>query len=235
MSSIQRKPSGRWETRYRDPDGRQRGRTVPTKIEARRFLERVGADMQRAEWVDPRLGQLAFRAYAELWLAHRPDLRPRTVELYRYLLDRYILPAFGRTDLSKITPLGVRTWHAELAGQHPSTAAKAYRLLRAILNTAVADERITRNPCRVEGAGVEQPTERPIASIREVDALTAAMPERLAMLVVLAAWSGLRRSELLALRRSDVDLPHGPLRIQRTSHQLRDGTVITGPRSRKPG
>lgn len=71
-------------------------------------------------------------------------------------------------------------------------AAKAYRLLRASLDTAVADELIMRNPCRVEGAGVEgagveRPAERPIASVPEVEALAAAMSERLRMLVLLAA------------------------------------------------
>ncbi|MHB8434917.1 MAG: tyrosine-type recombinase/integrase [Acidimicrobiales bacterium] len=235
MSSIRRKPSGQWEARYRDPDGRQRGRTVPTKIEARRFLERVGADMQRGGWVDPRHGQVTLGAYADLWLAHRPDLRPRTVELYRDLLDRCVLPVFGGTDLSRITPSGVRAWHAELAGRRPSTAAKAYRLLRAIFNTAVADERITRNPCRVEGAGVERAAERPTASIAEVDAMADAMPERLTALVLLAAWCGLRRAELLALRRSDVDLLHGTVRVQRTCHQLRDGSMITGPPKSQAG
>jgi len=235
VSSIRRKPSGKWEARYRDPDGRQRGHTFPTKIEARRFLERVGADMQRGGWVDPRRGQVTLGAYADLWLAHRPDLRPRTVELYRDLLDRRILPVFGETDLSRITPSAVRAWHAELAGRHPSTAAKAYRLLRAILNTAVTDERITRNPCRVEGAGVERASERPTASIAEVDALADAMPDRLAALVLLAAWCGLRRAELLALRRCDVDLLHETVRVQRTCQQLRDGSTIIGPPKSEAG
>jgi hypothetical protein len=44
------------------------------------------------------------------------------------------------------------------------TVAKAYRLLRAILNTALDDEVIRRNPCRIKGAGQEASPERPIRS-----------------------------------------------------------------------
>ncbi len=69
---------------------------------------------------------------------------------------------------AKLTPSAVRGWHARLAGRHSSTAAKAYRLLRTMMNTAVADELVVRNPCRVEGAGQERSAERPIAGSPDV-------------------------------------------------------------------
>ena len=86
--------------------------------------------------------------------------------------------AFGELPLRKITPSLVRSWNAQLAWKYPITAAKAYRLLNGILNTAVADELIGRNPCVVKGAAQERSPERPMVSIAEVNALTAAMPER---------------------------------------------------------
>jgi hypothetical protein len=57
----------------------------------------------------------------------------------------------------------------------PSTVAKAYRLLRSIMATAVDDELIGRNPCRLKGASVERPAERPVASVDEVAALADAV------------------------------------------------------------
>jgi hypothetical protein len=48
-----------------------------------------------------------------------------------------------------LTPTMVRSWYAKLHEEHPTTAAKAYRLLRGILNAAVADEVIARNPCQI--------------------------------------------------------------------------------------
>jgi integrase len=68
-----------------------------------------------------------------------------------------------------------------------------------------------------------------IPTVAEVETLARAMPDRLCLLVLLAAWCGFRRGELLALRRCDVDLLHGSIRIERTVHQLRDGSLVPGP------
>ncbi len=88
--------------------------------------------------------------------------RPRTRELYTSLLANHLRPTFGDSPLVKITPLAVRAWRAErlAAGIGGSTIAKAYRLLKAILATAVQDELIARNPCLLPGAGSERPPER---------------------------------------------------------------------------
>jgi integrase len=149
-----------------------------------------------------------------------------TVELYRYLLDRHVLPSLGMMALAGITPSAIRTWHAELVARHPTTAAKAYRLLSSIMRPAVADEVISRNPCQVKGAAVENARERPTASVAEVAALAEAMPERMRAAVLLAAWCQLRRGELLGLRRRDVDMFHGSISVSATRTKLMSGEMI---------
>ncbi len=84
--------------------------------------------------------------------------------------------------------------------------------MRGILTTAVADEVILRNPCVVKGAGQEHSPERPMLSIAEVDAFTAAMPEPWRIAVEVAAWCHLRVGEVLGLERRDVDLVHAASR-----------------------
>lgn len=127
-------------------------------------------------------------------MAQRIDLRPRTVELYDGLLHRHLLPHLGRVPLDRITPAEVRRWHAGRidAGLGPATVAKAYRLLKTILNTAVPDELLVRNQCVLRGAASERTPERRPPTLAEVDALATAIAPRWRMLVVLAAWSGLR-------------------------------------------
>lgn len=95
-----------------------------------------------------------------------------------------------------------------------TTAAQAYRLLHAMLSTAVTDGLIATNPARVKGAGVVAHAERQTATPDEVSLLAAGMPEHLAAAVWLAAWSGLRRGELLALTRRTVDLTAGTVRVE---------------------
>lgn len=230
FGSIRRLGSGRYQVSYWHEGRRHVGEmTFATKAEASRYLASVSTELHRGTWIDPQAGQVALSEYANAWLEQRVGLRPRTIELYRSLLDKKILPELGTTTLAQLTPSKVRAWHAGIAKTHPSTAAKAYRLLSAVMATAVADELIVRSPCRVRGAGVERPAERPIASVAEVEAMAEAMPERLAMVVVLAAWCQLRRGEVLGLRRRDVDLLHGVLVIEQAVQYFVDGSIVFGP------
>lgn len=221
----------RYEVRLRGPDGRERSRTFRTRKEAEHYERDQRVALDKGNWIDPRLATLTFRSYAERWMAERHDLRPRTVELYRSLLRVHILPAFGALAIGKLAPTGVRSWNADLAQRHPVTAAKAYRLMREILSTAVADELIARNPCVVKNAGQERSPERPMVTIADVEALKTAMPAELSLTVALAAWCQLRRGEVLGLERRDVDLLHGVLRVERAVAHAPGGVEIGPPKS----
>ncbi len=94
-----------------------------------------------------------------------------------------------------------------------------------MLNATVTDELIARSPCRLEGAGKEPETERPIATLAELEML-GAMPRRFQAIVLLAARCRLRKGELCALRRRDIDLMRGALTIAQNLQQLRDGRMI---------
>lgn len=109
----------------------------------------------------------------------------------------------------------VREWYADLSRRLPGRARKAYRLLRAIVATAVADELIPRNPCQVKGASIDRSAECSIPTVAEVEALASSMPKRCRLLVQLTARCGLRRGEVLALRRRDVDMVQERLIVER--------------------
>jgi hypothetical protein len=136
FGAVRRLPSGRWQARYRDDEGRLRSAatTFMSRVDAERFLAQMDLDQVRGGWVDPDAGAVALATYVEQWLVERPEpLRPRTVDLYRGLLRLHILPTFGPMHLNRITSAAVRSWHASLRqrGIGDSTVAKAYRLLRA--------------------------------------------------------------------------------------------------------
>jgi integrase len=234
FGNVRRLPSGRWQARYRDPaNGRlvSAPQTFPTKANASLWLSVLEADVARGCFVDPNAGDVILREYAEHWLDHRV-LRPRTVELYRGLLDRYILPPLGDVQLGKLTPFVIRGWHSKMAkGGRPGpiTIAKAYRLLKTICSTAVADELIVRNPCNVRGAAVERSKERPVLSVVQIEALVDAIDPRYRGMVLLGSWCGLRLGELLALTRSDIDLPNGVVHVSKAAAELKSGERVVGP------
>lgn len=95
--------------------------------------------------------------------------------------------------------------------------------------TAVDDGRIKRNPCRIKGADQHRTPERPHASIDEVYRLADLMPKRFRLLVLLAAFSGLRWGELIALQRRDIDVATMLVRVSRRVAQAQDGQMTIGP------
>jgi integrase len=189
-------------------------------------------DRVRGGWVDPDAGAVPLATYVEQWLVERPEpLRPRTLDLYRGLLRLHIVPTFGPVHLNRITSAAVRSWHAELrrGGVGDSTVAKAYRLLKGILNTAVEDDLLARNPCRLRHAGAERPEERRPPSLAEVDQIAAAIEPRFRALVLLGAWSGLRYGELAGLTRQRIDPLHGVVHVREQLVQTADGRRFLAP------
>jgi Phage integrase, N-terminal SAM-like domain len=146
------------------------GRVVTETFDRRKDADAFGttleADKVRGRAIDPRLAKVTVAEFANQWLSERHDIAERTAELYWYHLDRYILPRFGITAIGSVTTSSVRSWHASIARQHPSSAPKSYRLLSAIMRTAVTDRLIPESPCRVENASTEKVKERPTADRR---------------------------------------------------------------------
>ena len=240
FGSVRQLPSGRWQVRYRHPRTNEMivgPNTFKLRGDATRWLSRTQGEIERGVWLDPDWGSVTLRDYATSWLAQR-TLRPRTVELYQGLLNRYLLPSLGRIELGELSPREVRSWHAALLKRGkpgPVTVAKAYRLLRTICETAFSDELIARNPCNLKGASVEHSPERPVLTVEEVESLAAAIDERFKALVLLAAWCGLRLGEALALTRADIDIEQGTVRIAKSAAELKSGERIVGPPKTRAG
>jgi len=234
---VRRTASGpRYDVRYRDPAGRQRKQSFRTKKEAERFAATTAADRWRGQWIDPDAGKVTLTEYAHAWLGTRPKpLRPRTLELYRDLLRLHVLPTLGAHELARLSPADIRAWHARLARTMPAGSlvpAKAYRLLRAILATAVTDEQLLRNPCHIRGAGAESSAERPVATPAQIWEAADLVPERFRALVLLAGFMGLRLGELLGLQRRDLLLDDQLLVVERQLQELDDASLVfTAPKT----
>lgn len=170
FGNIRKLPSGRYQARYRGPDGRLRSGPVTygRKADAARWLSLREAEICKGEWRASEGGEQPFQAYAEGWV-HDRVLKSSTAELYEGLLRNHLCPTFGALRLREIDEAAVRRWRKErlLAGPQaspsfgPVTVAKAYRLLHAIFETAAKEDRIImRNPCNIKGAGREESDEQ---------------------------------------------------------------------------
>ncbi|MBQ0983060.1 tyrosine-type recombinase/integrase family protein [Streptomyces sp. F63] len=238
FGAVRKLPSGRYQARYPGPDGVMRPApvTFETARDADDWLAEKRTEIRRGDWADPDAGAVAFEEYALRWVRER-RLSATTEELYRRLLRLHILPTFGALDLDQITPPRVRSWRSERldATAAETTVAKSYRLLKAILETAAEDELIRRNPCRIRGAGKEVATERPIATVDQVDALASAIGPRWRLMVYLGAYGPLRPEEQAELRRRDVGLDTLTVRVRKAAPELTTGKRAEGPTKSEAG
>ncbi|MFF9310771.1 tyrosine-type recombinase/integrase [Streptomyces sp. NPDC014748] len=230
FGSLRQLKSGRWQVRYRDPETgqlRPAETTYPTKSDALVALAQLEADITRGQWSDPDAGAVNFADYATAWLRDR-NLADRTRERSESVIRLHILPTFGAGTMADVTTARVRSWRGKLlaAGVGEPTVVKAYQLLRALMNTAVDDELIRRNPCRIKGADRYDVPERPVRSVAEVFAVADAIASRYRLLVLLAAFTTLRFGELAALRRRDIHLEGLTVSVRRSQAELQDGRLF---------
>jgi integrase len=237
FATIVQEKSGRYSVRYTLPTGQRTsaGRTFANKADAeawavdkRRQLERNPTGRQPEK--------ITFAVYADRWLANRHvngrPIKARTRAHYDAILSQHLIPEFGSRRLAAITPADVLDWHATTLVDRPTLRSHAYSLLRTIMSCAVNDELIDANPCRIVGAGrANRVVKIKPATVEEISALTAAMPDRLQLMVLLAGWCALRFGETIELRRGDIDLSAELIRIRRAAVRVGGTYHITTPKS----
>ena len=222
MASVSRDTrDGRWLARWRDPGGRQRKKSFTRKVDAQRWLDQLRADQHRGQYIDPIAGKVRVRDFASTWLEGLSHLKPSTRERYRIAVDRHVLPEWGGWALGDLRHTDVSAWVARLvaAGLKPGTVRQTHRVLSMMLDSAIKDGRIARNPAR----GVilpRQVREEPrFLTVDEVGRLVrAAGPNGLAIAVL--AFTGLRFGELSALRVNRVDLQRCRLTVAESCTEI---------------
>jgi integrase len=147
------------------------------------------------------------------------------------VFHRHLQPTLGNVAIGEIRETHVRRWRKRLidSGAKAATVAKAYRLLKAIMATAVDDGLIRRNPCRIRGASLDKSPERPVLTVPQVFALADAISQRYRALILLAVFGSLRWGELAALRGTDIDMDARTVKVQRTLTELAGGGYTFGP------
>lgn len=243
FGNIRKLSSGRYQARYigaddqtytaRMPDGR--ALTFETRGDADAYLSLRHSEIIRDAWRPPSAPKPAvvvFGDYAATWLADRP-LAVRTRESYDYLLRVHINPRFAGAALTDIAPADVRSWYAALGRRTgPTARARAYALLRTVMHTAVDDELVPANPCRIKGAGrVTRKVQITPATEAELQTIVAAMPERLKLMVLLGTWCSLRFGELAELRCGDIDVTKGLVHVRRGVVTTNTGRLVKSPKS----
>ncbi|WP_206641708.1 N-terminal phage integrase SAM-like domain-containing protein [Nonomuraea polychroma] len=118
FGSIRQLPSGRFQIRYPGPDGKIRlgETTYARERDAEKALSLIEAKLITGDWTDPQRAKVKLGDYADKWIRERTNLRPRTVEIYKGLLKRYIRPHLGGVPIGKVDTAAIREWRVLLLG-----------------------------------------------------------------------------------------------------------------------
>ena len=246
--NITRRGKSSWRLKFdADPNpitGERKIRYVTVKgkrSDAEAELARLLNDAHKGTLVDA--SRLTLERYLWRWLDGKHGLSPVSVERYRDIIGKTVVPTLGEIEIQKLKPLHVKEWLSGMitSGRRRNggslsarTVRHSYRVLSAALADAVRLDLLSRNvadavkPPSLEASEVE---------ILTADQITAALEALkggwLHPIASLAVATGMRRGELLALRWSDVDLERAVLTVERSLQETQTaGLSFKSPKTK---
>jgi integrase len=234
---IRKRASGRYQASYIGPDHNRHyaPTTFEHKIDAEEWLTAERREIQNAhsavrsalvndgsagpQWMSAAQRQAVMHEslkssvtltnYATEWIQQRP-LKPRTRIHYTQILENHISPELGSISVSNLRPARVRAWYATALVDKPTMRRHAYQLLHAICATAVDDELLPSNPCKIKGAtAVKSRRDAVVPTVDELAVIAEKIAPKWKAYVLISAWCGLRFGEATELRRKDIHYTNG--------------------------
>jgi integrase len=224
-----------YRVQFRGPSGAMRGKVFDRIADARRFATDTEHAKGHQAWTDPQAGKATLRTYGDAHLAAQ-TFDETTREAVALRLRLHVYPHLGNYQLAALRPSVVQTWTRGLQQQlAPSYVRVVFANLSAILQAAVDDGAIARNPCRAGSVKPPAPDRRKVLpwSTERVAAVAAALPERYRALMAVAAGLGLRQGECFGLAVDDVDFLRGVVHVRRQVRIVASRLVFAPPKTGK--
>jgi integrase len=238
MASIQKRMrNGKtsYRVQYRDPSGAMRGKVFDRKVNAQRFKTETEHAKEHGAWTDPRAGKATLRSYGDAHLAAQ-TFDETTREAVALRLRLHVYPHLGDHQLAALRPSVVQAWARGLQQQLAASYVRVvFANLSAILQAAVDDGVIARNPCRAGSVKPPAPDRRNVVPwpADRVTAVAAALPDRYRALMAAVAGLGLRQGECFGLAVDDVDFLRGVVHVRRQVRIVASRLVFAPPKTGK--
>lgn len=214
-----------------------------TKRDAEKRLDELLHDLNIGAYVQPT--KLTLAQYLEQWLKDYAETNtaPRTYERYCELMRLHVVPALGTIPLTSLQPHHIQAYYGRAlktgrrdgkGGLSAQTVHHIHRILFAALRYATKHNIVGRNVAEAVDPPRPKFREMTVADNEGVNRLLEAVKDtHYYPIFFTAAYTGLRRSELLGLPWGNVDLDMAALSVTDTIHYMKDGrVVIRQPKSR---
>lgn len=234
----------RWKVHYDDPEGRQRSESFASRADASRFKTNVEADVLRGQYVDPEAGAITLRRYAEdIWFPMQTfseSTRERVESRLRlHILGSDDSPQLGGYRLAELArrPSLIQTWLRGLQNRaskplEASHIGLVLGTLSSVMQSAVTDERISRNPCRLPTVKAPRPPRRKLVpwEVSRVASIREALPVRWRAMADAGSGAGLRQGEVFGLSPDDVDWLRKIIHVRRQVKLVGGRRVFAPPK-----
>lgn len=223
---------------------RQKWITVKgTKRDAEKRLREFLYQLDTGGFVEPVKKNLA--EFLEQWLRDYAAINtaPRTYERYVELVRYHLAPGLGSIPLISLNPHHIQTYYGNAlqtgrrdgkGGLSARTVHHIHRLLFEALKYAVKYNMIGRNPAEAADPPRPEFKEMTCADADGVNRLLQTVKDSYYYpLLFTVVYTGLRRSEILALRWQNVDLDMATMSVTDTLHHMKDGRfIVRQPKSK---
>lgn len=219
------KAGRRYMVKYRTPDRQQTTkRGFKTKREAQQWLNKMEYEKSTGEFIHPTAGKVTVGELGPGWLSRKRHLKPSSLQPLESSWRNHVEPVWGNWPISSIRHTEVQAWttalhHGDEAKKAPPKSAtvviRAYGILSGILDDAVRDNLMARNPAN----GVELPkkTKKAHVYLTHEQVHLLAGKSAYPAIVLLLSYCGLRWGELAALRVRQVNQLKRRLEIERNA------------------
>ncbi|MGI5140515.1 MULTISPECIES: tyrosine-type recombinase/integrase [unclassified Streptomyces] len=226
----------RYRARYIGPDGTEKSKSFPDrqKRQAEQWLAQTEADMSRGQYVDPAASRTTFRQYAEKWLdSQSTDMTTQSSVVVQ--IRKHAIPYLGSRPLGSFQPSHIRDWLSELQRAVPSSPYRRviYNSVSSILNAAVDDGHLPKNPCHARSVRAPEPSKRRVVpwTVERTFAVRFALPACYRAIVDLGGGCGLRQGEIFGLPEDEISFDDGWMHV---AYQVKvaNGRLVFSPPKR---
>jgi integrase len=226
--TVRRLPSGHYQARLRVGGPQISLGTFPTRRQAGQAVARATTSRQVGK-DETAASPVALAEFTETWWTTRSGHRLSTQKRDRGILDVDVLPFFGHQMLGDITPSSIQAWVSEVSGRlAPASVRRSYTVLAQVLEAAVEMGLLAASPAARARLPRVTRSEMRFLNPVELEALAGVIDRPWRVMVLAMAWATLRISEAAGLRRVDIDVVSGTLRVANSIVEV-DGHLIEGP------
>lgn len=214
--------SGSWRARWKGPEGTLPERPGKSGFSSERAARKYANDMEAAirarRYFDPKVLETTVDQWWERWFPAQDHYRPNTVESYERNYRLYVKPRWGSTPMESVLPIEIQEFENELSKRAGHSIVNiVMAVLRNLFEDAALNRIITSTPFVVGRSRKKPKTEKRIAtakpkrdpiliSLDQLDQICARLNPAEALMVTIVFWTGMRWSEVAAMRRSFLNV-----------------------------